>query len=730
MERHLLLSCSLISLYACAQQTQWVNHTSSGAIRAMEADQNTMWLGTDGGSIAHDLVSNTSIYFNKSNSGLPSNRVNAIATDGQGNVWFGTEQGLARFNGIDWTTYTISNSPLADPRVTQLDIDPNGALWLCGSGSNTQVVRVENGNWSTLNVGLPSIRSIACLMNGHVLVGTYSNGLAEYDGSTWIYYDTQNSPLTFNNVVGLSAKPAGGAYVQCGSDLFDYDGMSFVQLTLPASAAYSSVIERIVPWGPSGCVISTANYLDPWTNSYFHSRCMRYDSGIWEDVHHPWWPSTPSYEIGAVLACAGLDEIWASGGAQSLYRFDGTNWSNVPYSASALTSNQSTALEVAADGTVWCALANEDILHFDGNTWEDLQNGMLFIAVNDLEVDPSGHVVAATATGIRWYNGLTWDTYNTQNSPLPTNEIQKLFFDQDGALWIIPYENGVLRYDGSWTHYTTANTTLTSDDVQSITQDDAGVFWIGTGNGAQGGGGISRFDGNTWTTWGPGNSDLPYNLFVSSIAIDANSEPWFVLTFTNEPGMLAYFDGNAFTFYDSSNTALSSGIEEVAFDAQGTQWISSQDHGLFYRATTATDWSNFNAENSGIAQDALREIAIAPNQDIWMTTGVEGLNQLTINWMEGSGEPDRSHVGQASVIPDPVDEHGAIFWQDQYAGSVEIWILDALGRTVARRVECPSYQGDLHRSTIDAQGLKNGAYTCRIMTDHGDRTARFIVSHL
>ena len=51
------------------------------------------------------------VVYNTSNSGLPSDTVNAIAIDGNGNKWIGTyDRGLAKFDGTNWTVYDTSNS--------------------------------------------------------------------------------------------------------------------------------------------------------------------------------------------------------------------------------------------------------------------------------------------------------------------------------------------------------------------------------------------------------------------------------------------------------------------------------------------------------------------------------------------------------------------------------------------------------------------------------------------
>jgi ligand-binding sensor domain-containing protein len=66
-----------------------------------------------GGGLAKFDGVNWTVY-NTSNSGLPYNYVFAIAIDGQGNKWIGTNGGgLAKFDGVNWTVYNTSNSGLA-----------------------------------------------------------------------------------------------------------------------------------------------------------------------------------------------------------------------------------------------------------------------------------------------------------------------------------------------------------------------------------------------------------------------------------------------------------------------------------------------------------------------------------------------------------------------------------------------------------------------------------------
>ena len=72
---------------------------------------------------------------------LPHDVVNAIAQDRVGFMWFGTEEGLARFDGVRFEVFKpLLGDPtsLSDEAVTSLLLDSAGTLWIgtWGGGLN------------------------------------------------------------------------------------------------------------------------------------------------------------------------------------------------------------------------------------------------------------------------------------------------------------------------------------------------------------------------------------------------------------------------------------------------------------------------------------------------------------------------------------------------------------------------------------------------------------------
>jgi hypothetical protein len=172
--------------------------------------------------------------FNTSSSGLPSNRVLSLAKDNAGNLWFGTENGLAQFDGKNWKTFHSHDLGLQSEQINALVSDGQQYIY---AGTNNGVTQWDGLKWSPLNAfagdqifGLFDSNGIlwAAALRGvtrfdlkseassfyptespanHVIVdsdGTTwaatSSGLGRLQNGQWKYYYTGNSALPFSDI--------------------------------------------------------------------------------------------------------------------------------------------------------------------------------------------------------------------------------------------------------------------------------------------------------------------------------------------------------------------------------------------------------------------------------------------------------------------------------------------------------------------------------------------------
>lgn len=147
---------------------------------------------------------NSWMHYDDTNSPLPSNTVNITFNDGA-ITWIGTDNGLVRYNGSDWTVYQSESSDLPDDNVHDIHKDDFGNMWIA---TDKGVLKISNNGWEVFNESnsdIPSdlVRAISSDSHGNLWIGTWGNGIAKFDGSNWATYDTENSELPSNGIFTL-----------------------------------------------------------------------------------------------------------------------------------------------------------------------------------------------------------------------------------------------------------------------------------------------------------------------------------------------------------------------------------------------------------------------------------------------------------------------------------------------------------------------------------------------
>jgi ligand-binding sensor domain-containing protein len=114
--------------------------------------------------------------------GLPENSATAIVQTPDGYLWFGTFNGLVRFNGVQFTVFNPDNTPqLPDADIVNLHLDKGGRLWV---STYRGLVVYADGQWRQLTrIEVESgdyARTFAERANGDLLITTFSGKLFEY----------------------------------------------------------------------------------------------------------------------------------------------------------------------------------------------------------------------------------------------------------------------------------------------------------------------------------------------------------------------------------------------------------------------------------------------------------------------------------------------------------------------------------------------------------------------
>jgi ligand-binding sensor domain-containing protein/signal transduction histidine kinase len=118
----------------------------------------------------------------------------ALFEDRAGQLWAGTQKGLANFDGQKWKLFT-TNDGLSENTVRAIAQDADENFWV--GTENGALNLFKDGKFSTIQKsadGLPG-NDITCLCagkNGGLWVGTYDHGLALFQNGKWLHFSTAN----------------------------------------------------------------------------------------------------------------------------------------------------------------------------------------------------------------------------------------------------------------------------------------------------------------------------------------------------------------------------------------------------------------------------------------------------------------------------------------------------------------------------------------------------------
>jgi ligand-binding sensor domain-containing protein len=142
--------------------------------------------------------------YNSGNSPLPFNTVRCIAIQSQ-KKWFGTDAGLASFDGINWQIFTNTKSPLTDNDIRALKVQNDSVIWI-GTMQSGLYKKTNNTwiNYNESNSGLHDnlVRGIEIDSTGAIWLAT-SEGVSKFDGQNWQLWNIANSGLLTNNITDI-----------------------------------------------------------------------------------------------------------------------------------------------------------------------------------------------------------------------------------------------------------------------------------------------------------------------------------------------------------------------------------------------------------------------------------------------------------------------------------------------------------------------------------------------
>jgi signal transduction histidine kinase/ligand-binding sensor domain-containing protein/DNA-binding response OmpR family regulator len=173
--------------------------------------------------------------------GMPQSSAQAIARTPDGYLWIGTQEGLARFDGVRFTVFVPGKDvDIPTKFISALFVDAGGRLWV---GTRSGIAVLEQGQFRSFgkfaSLAHAYIRVIAQDRAGHIWVGT-DTGLIEIDGDSAHPYDS-SSGLLDGRVQAFLEDRNGILWIGSARGLQRFDGKRFTTVSLGSESAAPSI---------------------------------------------------------------------------------------------------------------------------------------------------------------------------------------------------------------------------------------------------------------------------------------------------------------------------------------------------------------------------------------------------------------------------------------------------------------------------------------------------------
>ncbi len=590
--------------------------------------------------------------------GLSQGNIQCILQDSRGFMWFGSGDGLNKYDGYTITTFKYNEqnpNSISNSFIKSLAEDKNGNLWIATLGGGVCLYDRNKELFTQLKHNPNNTNSISTNITNSILV--------DKQGMIWI------------GTIG-------------GLDMYDPVKKTFLHykhLPLESNSLSDSHVRQVFEdkqgniWA---CTLSGGlNLLNKKSGTFTSFKNNKNDikSIGGNNVYTMFEDSKNRIWVG--LIDKGLDLFDRASGTFTHF----THSDNNPNS---LSANIVFSINEDAESNLWIGTENGGLTIFNYN------EGTFKTFKND-EVDKESISNNSTYAIYRDTKNNMWlgnfaegvDLVNTDNNnfahykhmlqtnSLSNNHVLSIFEDSKKNIWIGTDGGGLNLFDptnGNFTHYLHQQNNAQSICGNYVTiscEDSEGNIWVGTW-----GDGLTIFNtaSNTFKHFKNeiGNAGSLSNNNVWKIFKDKENNMW-VGTYGGGLNLLNA-DKNSFTRYNysySKSGAISSdNVLNIFEDSDGLLWICTQNAGInsFDKKTKLfTTYLHSDKKNS-ISDNNATTVLEGSDKNIWITTrmGLNMFNKKTNHftvYTKANGLPDNSI---ASILED----NNKNFWMGTNTG--------------------------------------------------------------
>lgn len=590
-----------------------------------------------------------------SENGLSNNTVNCIYQDKYCFLWFGTNNGLNKYDGYVFTNYHSNHydtTSLSSDFVTCITEDNNGNLWISTrEGVLNKFDRNEQTftrfKLNSLNAYYDSkldITSMASDEFGNIWVGTKGEGVFKFNTGT-------------NEFISLKNDSQGNlSFASDTINVIRYIGNSKILAGTPNGLTLFNFKNNI-----------TANFHKDSNKTSLHHNyinCILKDNSgnIWIgtantgfqlfDEESGQFKSFDSCKNNETFKNCGINCIAEDKSNNiiisddvdfkiHLFNISNSKSENINYNyISSKTSPEKVINQIFVDcnNILWIGYRNMGIGKYNLNK---PKFGLLTFnpenkkaesgrKIKAIATDENDNIWLASIDGLVKYNKdkeliKIYEKIQDAKINFGTYQINAIISDKSGNLWLGTDGGGLYKFNIKtekitiFKHLKSENKNINSNFIQTLFIDKEGIIWIGTRDN-----GINTFDTriNKFITIPISFSD-PTNISNDNISIIYEDKDENVWIGTHSTGLVCYHkESDKFTRYrfDASNksTINSDNILSITEDNKGKLWIGT-DNGLEEFNNLTESFIHY-LNKDGLVYEVINSILVDDKNNLWLAT--------------------------------------------------------------------------------------------------------------
>ncbi len=579
--------------------------------------------------------------------GLPESTIRCILQDHLGYMWFGTQNGLVRYDGYNMKVYQPDpkdSLSISDRQIYALYEDKSGTLWVGTEKGGLNhfdrktetFTKYEIDSHDSASIDISFVLSIYEDKTGNLLFGTES-GLFLVNRQTESFrhigemfkYENIKSINHFYRAI-IASRLTGNLYVSMGNKILVYDAKNEFLILNKINAGSEDNL---------GVIRSFYQDVDGTIWIGHRKGLAKFNSFKNTIVNYQPVPSIQynvENDFGSVIEdkdgfiwCAG---IWNRGNLPGLVCFNTRNeqfksYKSDPDKQSSLSTNIVWSVYKDRSGVLWVGTGWGGLNKWDKNKYKFKRfssdahnpNSEPFNSVYTIIEDREGTIWFGTDNGLNSYNRFTNKFKNYKyNSVDKDNSVLHISKDESGVIWFGTTTKGLGKFDISsssfhfYSNIRNDSTSISNNQVPFILQDNNDVLWVGTW-----GGGLNKFNKKT-------GKFTRLKLFpfsenqITSIYNDRKGELWIG---TDDDGLneLNRADETLKSF-DLGGAPSATSITTIYEDKKGNFWVGTYQSGihLFDRSQKLSVYNI--TEKDGLANNYIRSILEDKSGTLWIGT--------------------------------------------------------------------------------------------------------------